>query len=293
MHRHRARCRARPAAGRGPARSLPAGLLLVLIFLTVNVLVHGPMVTLDQHIRQTVQGWAHAPDWRWLADSRHAPARLITDIGRETVAVPVLAVVAVVLAAREHTLRPLLVAATGMLLLLVTVIPAKIIIARPGPGTTALAAGRWGYFPSGHTSTACVCYSIAVFLLIAGGRPGPPGRARWPGRGVAAGRSRAGLVRLSLGQRRAGRLGTVRAHRLADAARPTAAPPIAALTNPLPAMIRSVPGLTALLESPVRQECTAGYSPQAGRREPRDAARLAPQPGASAALPTHGGCPGC
>ena len=158
-----------PARGRPwPGWLLPAGLLLVLIFLTVNVLVHGPMVTLDQHIRQTVQGWAHAPDWRWLADSRHAPARLITDIGRETVAVPVLAVVAVVLAAREHTLRPLLVAATGMLLLLVTVIPAKIIIARPGPGTTALAAGRWGYFPSGHTSTACVCYSIAVFLLIAG-----------------------------------------------------------------------------------------------------------------------------
>lgn len=172
-----------PARGRPwPGWLLPAGLLLVLIFLTVNVLVHGPMVTLDQHIRQTVQGWAHAPDWRWLADSRHAPARLITDIGRETVAVPVLAVVAVVLAAREHTLRPLLVAATGMLLLLVTVIPAKIIIARPGPGTTALAAGRWGYFPSGHTSTACVCYSIAVFLLIASRQAGSAGprSLAWP-----------------------------------------------------------------------------------------------------------------
>ena len=47
-------------------------------------------------------------------------------------------------------------------------IPAKIIIARPGPGTGTLTAGSWGYFPSGHTSTACVCYSIAVLLLVAG-----------------------------------------------------------------------------------------------------------------------------
>ncbi len=156
---------------RGPAWPgwlLPAGLLAVLVFLTVNVLAHGPLVTLDQHIRHTVQGWAHAAAWRWLAASPHAPAQLITDLGRETVAVPVLAVVAAVLAIRGHTLRPLLVAATGVVLLLVTVIPAKIIIGRPGPGTTTLAAGSWGYFPSGHTSTACGCYSIAGLLLIAG-----------------------------------------------------------------------------------------------------------------------------
>jgi len=154
-----------------PGWLLPAGLLTVLVFLTVNVLAHGPLITLDQYIRHTVQDWAHAAAWRWLADSPRAPAQLITDLGRETVAVPVLAVAAAVLAVHGHTLRPLLVAASGVVLLLVTVIPAKIIIARPGPGTTALATGNWGYFPSGHTSTACVCYSIAVFLLTAG----------WPG----------------------------------------------------------------------------------------------------------------
>jgi undecaprenyl-diphosphatase len=171
----------RPARGRPwPSWLLPAGLLLVLVFLTVNVLAHGPLVSLDQQIRQTVQGWAHAAGWRWLADSPHAPAQLITDLGRETVAVPVLAVVAAVLAVRGHALRPLLVALTGVALLLVTVIPAKIIIARPGPGTSALATGSWGYFPSGHTSTACVCYSIAVLLLIAG-RPARVRRAALAG----------------------------------------------------------------------------------------------------------------
>jgi membrane-associated phospholipid phosphatase len=165
-----------PAPGRtqSPARArpwpswlLPAGLLLVLVFLTVSVLAHGPVISLDQHIRQTVQGWAHAPDWRWLAGSPHAPAQLITWLG-SPLAVAVLAVVAAGLAISRRTLRPLLVPATGVALLMVTVIPAKIIIGRPGPGSTALAAGSWGYFPSGHTSTACVCYSIAVLLLIAG-----------------------------------------------------------------------------------------------------------------------------
>ncbi len=59
-------------------------------------------------------------------------------------------------------------------------IPAKIIIARPGPGASVLPSGSWGYFPSGHTSTACVCYSIAVLLLIAG-RPARVRRAALAG----------------------------------------------------------------------------------------------------------------
>jgi membrane-associated phospholipid phosphatase len=156
-----------------PARPflVPGVLLLMLIFLTVNVLVHGPLVTMDVHIRETVQGWAHSASWRWLGDGPHAPAQLITDLGRTTVAVPVLAVVAVALAARQRSVRPVLAAAAGVALLLAIVIPAKIIIARPGPGMTGVPGGSLGYFPSGHTSTACVCYSIAVFLLIAG-RPG-------------------------------------------------------------------------------------------------------------------------
>ncbi len=159
---------ASPAHGRPwPGWLLPAGLLLVLVFLTVNVLVHGPVIGMDQQIRHTVQGWAHEPGWHWLASGPHAPAQLVTRLG-SPLAVAVLAVAAAVLAAWRRTLRPLLAAATGVALLLVTVIPAKIIIARPGPGSGALASGSWGYFPSGHTSTACVCYSIAVLLVIAG-----------------------------------------------------------------------------------------------------------------------------
>ena len=114
-------------------------------------------------------------------------------------AVPVLAAVAVALAIRRHTLRPLLIAATGVVLLLATVIPAKIIIGRPGPGLPAVLPGQLGVFPSGHTGTACICFSLAVLMLVAG-QPGPdpvPGPGG-PGPALAGRRGRARLVRLPL-----------------------------------------------------------------------------------------------
>ena len=59
----------------------------------------------------------------------------------------------------------LLSAAVAVVLLLVTVIPAKILIARSGPGLGPVAAGHLGVFPSGHASTSSVCYGLAVLLL--------------------------------------------------------------------------------------------------------------------------------
>jgi len=62
-----------------------------------------------------------------------------------------------------------------VVLLLGTVIPAKIIIGRPGPGLPAVLPGQLGVFPSGHTSTACICFSLAVLMLVAG----QPARTRY------------------------------------------------------------------------------------------------------------------
>jgi undecaprenyl-diphosphatase len=118
---------------------------------------------------------AHSTAWRWLAAPPHGPALLLTDLGMNTVAVPVLTAVALALAIRRHTLRPVLTALTGVVLLLATVIPAKILIGRPGPGLPRVAPGHLGVFPSGHTSTACVCFSLAVAMLVAG----RPARVRW------------------------------------------------------------------------------------------------------------------
>jgi membrane-associated phospholipid phosphatase len=169
-----------PAPPRRPAtrpssRLISGALLLILVVLTIDVLVHGPLTGLDDRIRAVVQARADSPSWRWLSDTPRRPALLVTDLGRYTVAGPILAVVAVVLAIRRHTLRPVLIAVTGVVLLLGTVIPAKIIIGRPGPGLPAVLPGQLGVFPSGHTSTACICFSLAVLMLVAG----QPARTRY------------------------------------------------------------------------------------------------------------------
>ncbi len=157
-------------------RPLTWGLLLLLALLTLGVLVHGPLTGLDERIRAGVLARAASPGWRWLGDTPHRPAPLLTDLGMTTVAVPVLAAVALALAIRRHTFRPVLIALTGVVLLMATVIPAKIIIGRPGPGLPAVMPGQLGAFPSGHTSTACAALSLAVAMLVAGQ---PAGSATW------------------------------------------------------------------------------------------------------------------
>lgn len=155
---------------------VPGGLLLILVVLTVNVVVHGPVIGLDERIRAAVLARADSPAWRWLSDPPLRPAYLLTDLGMTTVALPVLAAVALALAIRRRALRPVLTALTGVVLLVVTVIPAKIIIGRAGPGLPPVSPGHMGVFPSGHTSTACVCFSVAVLMLVAG----RPDRIRYP-----------------------------------------------------------------------------------------------------------------
>jgi undecaprenyl-diphosphatase len=165
-----------PARWRLPSRPawlVPGGLLLILALLTVNVLAHGPLIGVDERIRTAVQAQATSPAWRWLSDRWYSPAQLLVDLGNYQVAVPVLAACALFAAARERTLRPLLAAVAGVVLLLTTVTAGKKLIDRTGPGLTTLGAGGLGVFPSGHTTTATVCLGLAVALLL----PGLPARA--------------------------------------------------------------------------------------------------------------------
>src|SRR5215472_4216178 len=114
-------------AGTALARSpwlVPGGLLLILAVLTINVLPGGPLAGLDRRIRAVVQAQAHSAAWHWVGDSWHAPARLLVELGNNQVAMPMLALSAVIVAARHRSLRPLLAAAAGVVLLMVTVIPA-------------------------------------------------------------------------------------------------------------------------------------------------------------------------
>ena len=172
----------RPAVAAGRAERwrspwlISAGLLLILVLLTIDVLANGPLVAADHHIRAAVQAHATSPRWLWLSQGRFAPAQLLVDLGNNQVAIPVLAVCALIAVARRQTLRPLAAAAAGVVLLLATVVPAKILIGRSGPGLGPVAAGSLGVFPSGHTSTSSVCYGLAVLLLV----PVLPARLRAP-----------------------------------------------------------------------------------------------------------------
>jgi membrane-associated phospholipid phosphatase len=161
-------------ARRGAPWLVPGGLLLVLALLTLNVLADGPLVGVDQRIRQAVQAQANSATWHWVGGAAHAPAQLLVHLGNNQVAFPLLLLCALIVAARRRSARPLVAAVIGITLLLATVIPAKILIARAGPGLPAVAPGAMGVFPSGHTTASSVCLGLGVLLLA----PGLPSRAR-------------------------------------------------------------------------------------------------------------------
>ncbi|WP_280668643.1 MULTISPECIES: phosphatase PAP2 family protein [unclassified Kitasatospora] len=158
--------------------AMPVVLLVLLVAVSWQVAVDGPLLTLDQHIRSAV---THA---RQALDSSlvNGLAHLLSDLGDSTVAVPVLLGAGVLTAWRlRRRLRshvhlhqnaadrrwwlPLPTAALAALLIPLLVIPAKAYFARPGPLGQPVIPGQWGWYPSGHTSTACIAYGAGALLL--------------------------------------------------------------------------------------------------------------------------------
>ncbi len=165
-----------PAARRRSPWLVPGSLLLLLALLTVNVLVRGPLVAVDERIRDAVQAQANSATWHWLGHGRYSPAQLLVELGDNQVALPVLAVCALVAAAWHRSSRPLIAAVSGVVLLLGIVIPAKILIGRAGPGLPPVPHGSMGVFPSGHTTTSSMCLGLAA-LVLADELPGTARRA--------------------------------------------------------------------------------------------------------------------
>jgi membrane-associated phospholipid phosphatase len=153
---------------RRPPWLLPGVLALILAFLTASVLAHSPVLDVDGWIRGAVQARAHSARFRWLEGYRYAPVYLLVDLGNNQVAVPVLGLSALIAAIRDRSVRPVLAAMVGLVLLLGTVIPAKILIGRAGPGLPPVAHGALGVFPSGHSATSSVCLGLAAVLLARG-----------------------------------------------------------------------------------------------------------------------------
>jgi membrane-associated phospholipid phosphatase len=156
---------------------LPGSLLLILVLLTINVLIDGPLVALDRRIHTITHQAKHSGHWNWVAHGHDTPARLLIELANFQIAIAVLVIVAIGVAVVRRSLRPVFTAALGLALLLGTVIPLQIVIGRAYPGEiwhghghALLVPGELGAFPSGHASTAAVCYGLAALLISPGPR---------------------------------------------------------------------------------------------------------------------------
>lgn len=145
----------------------PLPLALVLALVSWQVAVAGPLLGLDRWVRHRVgdlRETLHSGLLDWLG-------HLFSDLGSTVPAIPVLLGAGALAAwrSRRAGLRrwwlPLLLAPCAALLIPLLVVPAKAYFARGGPLGQPVGPGAWGWYPSGHTTTACVSYGVGALLL--------------------------------------------------------------------------------------------------------------------------------
>jgi undecaprenyl-diphosphatase len=138
----------------------PGVLLGVFFVLLWQVLSHGFVTRVDVHVRDAVQHAAYSADLVPLLKIGRACA----DLGDRALTLFCIVVVTAYVAWRCRSWRPVATSAAA-LVVLASVIPLKIWIARPGPGESVLGDADLGFFPSGHTADSLCCYGMSAFLL--------------------------------------------------------------------------------------------------------------------------------
>ena len=151
----------------GRWRLVPVLLLAGFVFLLWQVKAHGPVTGLDIRVRDRILDWAASPSMGWLA----VPGRDLADLGNQTIALLILLAATGIAIRATRSWWPLWVTLAALAALL-TVIPLKLWISRPGPGQLTLGDAALGFFPSGHTADATLCYGTAALLLCATVPPG-------------------------------------------------------------------------------------------------------------------------
>ncbi|MFC1414988.1 phosphatase PAP2 family protein [Streptacidiphilus sp. N1-12] len=139
----------------------PTVLLAVLVVVTEQVIAKGPLLGIDRWVRGQLLAGAAANPYPIL----NTYARWWTHFGSPSVAVSALTVVTLAAAAWTRSWKPMFSAAIAGIALFATVIPGKVLIGRPGPEGWVVGPGDMGWYPSGHTSTATICYGTAAWLL--------------------------------------------------------------------------------------------------------------------------------
>lgn len=147
-----------PTSGRARQPNVVALLLLGGAFaaLLVGVLTRGAVVTVDLQVRAWVL--AHHPHRAVVLSTT------ITALADPKISVAALMLVATRLSRRRRSTAPLVLAGLGAAGLTTSVVALKALVHRPGP---ALVRGHvpTGYFPSGHTTSALLCYGLIAVLL--------------------------------------------------------------------------------------------------------------------------------
>lgn len=149
--------------------AVPVVAAVVLLLVSWQVAVDGPLLGLDRSVRAAVRT-AHREQPGTLLDHLgHA----LSDLGSSVPAIPVLLAAGALAAWRWRRADaagrwwlplPVAVLTAGLIPLLV--VPAKAAFARPGPLGGPLTPGQWGWYPSGHTATASLSYGVAALLLV-------------------------------------------------------------------------------------------------------------------------------
>ncbi|MCF2530549.1 phosphatase PAP2 family protein [Yinghuangia soli] len=154
---------------------LPLLLALLLTALTVQVVADaGPLIPLDESVRDGMRDLAAASGLGWLDGPMHGLADLGGPLpgGLALAAAYAYAVQrtpprrrGVPHGAHVFRLRLAAVATASVAVVSVLVVVGKMAIARPGTNEQPVAGGDWGFFPSGHTATSAVCFGAAALLL--------------------------------------------------------------------------------------------------------------------------------
>ena len=140
-----------------------------LLYVIVDIWVQGPLTQLDI----ALVDW----DGESSIPSLERTAWAYDKVGQRSVLVPILLIVAGVLARRHRTWRPVVLAAMSFLVLNVVVGAMKIIIGRSQTETgnpDVLAGGI--IFPSGHSSNMVLTGGVIVYLLLRYAK-NPPARS--------------------------------------------------------------------------------------------------------------------
>ena len=141
------------------SRLIAVVLSVSLLYVVVDIFVHGPLTELDVKI----EAW----DGQTAIPQLDSAAWAYDKMGQRSVLVPILLVVAGVFARRHRTWRPVVLAAMSFLVLNVVVGAMKILIGRSETETGNPDVLNGGViFPSGHSSNMVLTGGVIIYLFL-------------------------------------------------------------------------------------------------------------------------------